>query len=81
MLETRRRELPEDKLTGLWDGASYHRAQAVTQRAEALRINLLPLPGYSPDVMPVEHLWQWLREAVTYHTCYDRRDELIAPIE
>ena len=81
MLETRRRELPEDKLTGLWDGASYHRAQAVTQWAEALRINLLPLPGYSPDFMRVEHLWQWLREAVTYHTCYDRRDELIAPIE
>lgn len=81
VLETLRRELPEETLTVLWDGASYHRAQAVTQRAAALQINLLPLPGYSPDFMPVEHLWQWLREEVTYHTCYDSRDELIAQID
>lgn len=81
VLETLRRELPEDKFTVLWDGASYHRSQAVTQRAKALPINRLPLPGYSPDFMPVEHLWQWLREAVTYHTCYDSRDEWIAQLD
>ena len=39
---------------------------------------LVPLPAYSPDFMPVEHLWQWLREDVTYHTCYQTKaDELI----
>ncbi len=27
--------------------------------------------------MPVEHLWQWLRENVTYHTCYQSSTELI----
>jgi transposase len=81
LLETLRRELPAVPLTGLWDGASYHRAQAVTQRADELRINRLPLPGYSPDFMPVEHLWQWVREDVTYHTCYDNRAELIAQLE
>ena len=26
--------------------------------------------------MPVEHLWQWLREDVTYHTCYDTKQSL-----
>jgi hypothetical protein len=31
--------------------------------------------------MPVEHLWQWMREDVTYHTCYDSREELIAQLE
>ena len=40
-------------------------------------IHLEPLPGYSPDFMPVEHLWQWLREDVTYHTCYESQQELI----
>lgn len=80
-LETLRRELPAVPLTVLWDGASYHRAQAVTQRADELRINLLPLPGYSPDFMPVEHLWQWVREDLTYHTCYDSREELITQLE
>jgi hypothetical protein len=27
--------------------------------------------------MPVEHLWQGLREDVTYHTCYQSSTELI----
>lgn len=31
--------------------------------------------------MPVEHLWQWLREDVTYHTCYDKKADLIAQVE
>jgi len=31
--------------------------------------------------MPVEHLWQWLREEVTYHFCYDKPDKLIAQVE
>jgi hypothetical protein len=31
-----------------------------------LQIELVPLPGYSPDFMPVEALWRWLREDVTY---------------
>ncbi len=34
-------------------------------------IRLMPLPAYSPDFMPVEHLWRWLREEVTYHRCYE----------
>ena len=40
----------------------------------------LPLPGYRPDGIPVEHVWQWLGEEVMYHMCYDSRDELITPI-
>lgn len=80
-LETLRRELPAGPLPVLGDGASSHRAQAVTQRADELRINLLPLPGYSPDLMPVEHLWQGLREDRTYHPCDDSREELITQLE
>ena len=30
-----------------------------------------------PDFMPVEHLWQWLREDLTYHICYEREQDLI----
>ena len=30
--------------------------------------------------MPVEHLWQWLREEVTYHTCYDDERELVSQV-
>ncbi len=31
--------------------------------------------------MPVEHLWQWRREDVTYHACYDKKADLIAQVE
>src|SRR3954453_20133732 len=67
VLRRLRAEFPDDALIVLWDGAPYHRAQAVREAATALNITLMPLPGYSPDLMPVEALWRWLREDVTYH--------------
>jgi hypothetical protein len=36
----------------------------------------VPLPGYSPDCMPVEALWRWLREDVTYHHCHPITEDL-----
>src|SRR4051794_41591079 len=60
----------------LWDGAPYHRAQAVREAATTLGITLMPLPGYSPDLMPVEALWHWLREDVTYHHCHASAEDL-----
>lgn len=44
-------------------------------------IELIPLPGYSSDFMPVEALWRWLREEVTYHRCHAKAEELIQRIE
>jgi transposase len=53
----------------------------VCQRAAELNINLIRLPAYSPDFMPVEALWRWLREDVTYHRCHTTGEGLIAHIE
>src|SRR3569832_2290709 len=50
--------------------------QTVREAARALDITLMPLPGYSPDLMPVEALWRWLREDVTYHHCHASADDL-----
>lgn len=77
VLERLRASYPDRPLTLIWDGASYHRSATVRECAEALGIELLPLPGYSPDFMPVEHLWSWLREEVTYHHCHADQEELI----
>ena len=81
VLKQLRVEFPDLPIKLVWDGVSYHRAQLVKDAAETLDISLELLPGYSPDFMPVEHLWQWLREDVTYHTCYDKRVDLIAQVE
>jgi transposase len=76
VLRRLRAEFPDEALIVLWDGAPYHRAQAVREAARALDITLMPLPGYSPDLMPVEELWHWLREDVTYHHCHASADDL-----
>jgi hypothetical protein len=65
---------------GIWDGASYHRAQRIKAAAEVLELELVPLSAYSPDFMPVEYLWQWLREDVTDHTCYDKPSQLMGQV-
>jgi transposase len=54
----------------IWDGAPWHRSQQVQDKAHQLGLHLLPLPGYSPDLNPVERLWQWLREDVTQLFCH-----------
>jgi transposase len=60
----------------IWDGASYHRSQKVRSYAEHLGFQILPLPGYSPDLNPIEGLWKWLREVVTQHYCHATLGEL-----
>lgn len=81
MMKKLRAEFPNVPIKLVWDGASYHRAHLVTEEAESLGITLQPLPSYSPDFMPVEHLWQWLREDVTYHRCYEKKADLVAQVE
>ena len=71
-----RAEAPDRTLIVRWDGAPYHRAQAVREVATTLDITLMPLPGYSPDLMPGEALWRWLREDVTDHHCHASADDL-----
>ena len=71
-----RAEGHERQLIVRWDGAPDHRANAVREVATTLGIELMPLPGYSPDLMPVEALWRWLREDVTYHHCHASAEDL-----
>ena len=77
VLKKLRAEFPERDIVLIWDGAPYHRSRLVLDAALELQIELVLLPSYSPDFMPVEHLWQWLRQDVTYHTCHRTRAELI----
>lgn len=54
----------------IWGGAPWHRAPLAHDTAAELGFTLLPLPGYSPDLNPIEGLWKWLREEVTHNHCY-----------
>ena len=81
VLKRLRVEFPHRPIKLIWDGAPYHRSALVRQAAQVLEIELVPLPSYSPDFMPVEHLWQWLREEVTYHACYPKKSVLKAQVQ
>ena len=65
------------RLVVIWDGAPCHRAKLVQAKAAELGIELLPLPGYSPDLNPIERLWDWMREEVTRGHCHASVPELI----
>jgi hypothetical protein len=58
------------------DGAPCHKAKLVQDAAAALGFAFLPLPGYSPDLNPIEGLWKWMREDVTQNHCYATMREL-----
>lgn len=65
-----RLESSKRQLVIIWDGASWHRSKVARTRAQALGIELVQLPAYSPDLNPIEGLWKWMREDVTQHFCH-----------
>lgn len=50
---------PDDNIVMVLDGAGWHTANALH---EPPNLRLLFLPPYSPELNPVEHLWDELRE-------------------
>ena len=57
-----------DNIHIIWDGAAYHsRCAQVQHHAEQLGLSLASLPPYSPDLNPIEGLWQWMRQDLTQH--------------
>ena len=71
-------EFAGQRVTLIWDGASYHRAKRVKEKVEELGWDLVALPGYSPDFMPVEELWRWFRSEVTWNQVHETGEELMA---
>jgi hypothetical protein len=58
----------------LLDGAGWHRATALRVPQT---IKLLPLPPYSPELNPVEHVWEWLRDNIFKNHVYDTLDQVM----
>jgi transposase len=65
--EVSRRHLQQNIIMVL-DGASWHRARALEVPAN---MRLLPLPPYAPELNPVEHLWDELREKFFHNRVFN----------
>jgi transposase len=65
------------RLVLIWDNAPCHVAQVVRAEAARLGIEVVNLPGYSPDLNPIERLWDWMREEVSRGFCHASVPDLI----
>ena len=59
----------------IWDNAPAHRGEAMREylRTPDLKLQLVNLPGYSPDFNADEAIWGWAREEATGNLCLGRR--------
>ena len=64
---------PEDRIVMVLDGAGWHRAGYLIAPKN---IKLLYLPPYSPELNPVENIWEELREKGFYNKVFDSLDAL-----
>lgn len=67
------------KLLIIWDGLPAHRGQAIKDFLSAgatERIHLERLPGYAPDLNPIEGIWQYLKYVEMKNLCCHTLDEL-----
>jgi hypothetical protein len=46
-----------------------------------VRLRLVRLPVYSPDLNADEHIWGWIREEVTANTCFGTAAQVRAHVE
>jgi len=61
---------PGKRLLIVLDNASYNHAGPVKEAAQALRIQLLYLPPYSPNLNLIERFWKFLKRKVARNRYY-----------
>jgi transposase len=64
---------PNDRMIMVLDGAGWHRNESLTMPDN---IRLVSLPPYAPELNPVEHLWDDLREKDFHNLVFDSLDAL-----
>lgn len=64
---------PNDKIVMVLDGAGWHKAASLKLPEN---MKLLPLPPYAPELNPVEHVWDELREKAFGNLVFSSLDAL-----
>ncbi|HYE34168.1 IS630 family transposase [Methylocaldum sp.] len=64
---------PNERIVMVVDGAGWHKSG---QFPLPSNLRLLPLPPYAPELNPVEHLWDELREKSFHNRVFDSLDAL-----
>lgn len=64
---------PDGNAVLMHDGAPCHRSRQISQYLEQTGIEVLPWPGNSPDLNPIEGLWKMLKDKVCSSDITNRR--------
>ena len=62
---------PTSPVTVVLDNAKYQRCLHVTTYAKQMNIELLFLPGYSPNLNLIERLWKFIKKQCLYSEYYE----------
>ena len=57
-------------ITIFCDNAAYYKAKKVSDYLETSKIELVPLPPYSPNLNLIERFWKFFKRKVLYNTYY-----------
>ena len=69
---------PNDKIVMVLDGAGWHSSKLLKPPHN---MTLLPLPPYAPELNPVEHVWDELREKHFHNRVFDSLNALEDQLE
>jgi transposase len=71
----RERNLDSGKIYAVLDNARYNRSYEVRQAASSLKIELIYLPPYCPNLNLIERLWKYFKSKVTKNKFYRTFEE------
>ena len=63
-------------ITIVLDNAAYQKCAIVTELAKDLKIELLFLPSYSPNLNLIERLWKWVRKDCLNGNYFEHFDDM-----
>jgi len=69
---------PHERIVMVLDGAGWHASNSLELPAN---LRLLTLPPYAPELNPVEHLWDELREKWFHNRVFDSHEALADHLE
>ena len=72
------KEYPDREIIIAMDQAGWHKAKDLKHPDT---ITLMYLPSYSPELNPVEKLWQWLRKEVTHNAVFHKLEDMMDALE
>lgn len=77
-LEELRRQLRGRKVILVWDGLPAHRSQIMKAYLKQQRdwLSVQPLPGYAPDLNPVEIMWENIKGQELANLCAEDLTEV-----